>query len=71
MLVNEVIDHFNDYQDEYVAFCVILMSCIDGLDACFAGWSYRQPRTTGHGVESLLLWLTSRAVSCTGHIRWL
>jgi hypothetical protein len=36
-LVNEVIDHFNDYRDEYVAFCVILLSCIDGLDACFAG----------------------------------
>jgi hypothetical protein len=37
VLVNEVIHHFNDYRDEYVAFCVILMSCVDGLDACFAG----------------------------------
>ncbi len=37
VLVNEIIYHFNDYQDEYVAFCVILMSCVDGLDTCFAG----------------------------------
>lgn len=38
VLVNEIIHHFNNYyQDEYVAFCVILMSCIDGLDSCFAG----------------------------------
>ncbi len=37
MLVSEVIDHFNDYRDEYVAFCVILVGCIDGLDGCFAG----------------------------------
>lgn len=37
VLVREVIDHFNDYQDEYVAFCVILVGCIDGLDSCFAG----------------------------------
>jgi hypothetical protein len=37
VLVNEVIEHFNDYRDEYVAFSVILMSCIDGLDTCFAG----------------------------------
>lgn len=37
VLVSEVIDHFNDYQDEYVAFSVILMGCIDGLDSCFAG----------------------------------
>ncbi len=37
VLVNEIIHHFNDYQDEYVTFCVILMSCIDGLDSCFAG----------------------------------
>ena len=37
VLVNEVIEHYNDYQDEYVAFSVILMGCIDGLDSCFAG----------------------------------
>jgi hypothetical protein len=36
-LVSEVIAHFNDYRDEYVAFSVILMGCIDGLDSCFAG----------------------------------
>jgi hypothetical protein len=32
-----VIEHFNTYRDEYVAFCVILSGCIDGLDSCFAG----------------------------------
>ena len=37
VLVNEVIHHFNDYRDEYIAFCVILIGCIDGLDSCFAG----------------------------------
>src|SRR5947207_10264401 len=37
VLVSEVIEHFNDYRDEYVAFSVILMGCIDGLDSCFAG----------------------------------
>src|SRR3989441_2681600 len=37
VLVREVIKHFNDYRDEYVAFSVILMSCVDGLDSCFAG----------------------------------
>ena len=37
VLVNEIIAHFNDYRDEYVAFSVILMGCIDGLDSCFAG----------------------------------
>ncbi len=37
VLITEVIDHFNDYRDEYVAFSVILMGCIDGLDSCFAG----------------------------------
>lgn len=37
VLVTEVIEHFNDYRDEYVAFSVILMGCIDGLDTCFAG----------------------------------
>lgn len=37
VLVSEVIAHFNTYRDEYVAFSVILMGCIDGLDSCFAG----------------------------------
>ena len=37
VLVNEIIAHFNDYRDEYVAFSVLLMGCIDGLDRCFAG----------------------------------
>jgi hypothetical protein len=37
VLVNEIINHFNDYRDEYVAFSVILTGCIDGLDSCFAG----------------------------------
>src|SRR5205807_581694 len=37
VLVTEVIEHFNDYRDEYVAFSVILTGCIDGLDSCFAG----------------------------------
>jgi hypothetical protein len=37
VLVTEVIKHFNDYRDEYVAFSVMLMGCIDGLDSCFAG----------------------------------
>ncbi len=37
VLVTEIIEHFNDYRDEYVAFSVILMGCIDGLDSCFAG----------------------------------
>lgn len=37
VLVTEVIEHYNDYRDEYIAFSVILMGCIDGLDSCFAG----------------------------------
>jgi len=37
VLVTEIIEHFNDYRDEYIAFCVILTSCVDGLDSCFAG----------------------------------
>jgi hypothetical protein len=37
VLVTEVIEHFSDYRDEYVAFSVILMGCIDGLDSYFAG----------------------------------
>src|SRR5256712_3321405 len=36
-MISEVIEQFNDYRDEYVAFCVILIGCIDGLDSCFAG----------------------------------
>jgi len=34
---NENYAHFNDYRDEYVAFSIILMGCIDGLGSCFAG----------------------------------
>src|SRR6266702_2063360 len=37
VLVSEVINHFNAYRDEYVAFNIILMGCIDGLDSCFTG----------------------------------
>ena len=37
VLVSTIIDHFNDYRDEYVAFSIILMDCIDGVDSCFAG----------------------------------
>ena len=37
VLVSEVIDHFNAYRDEYVAFNIILMGCMDGLDSCFTG----------------------------------
>lgn len=37
VLVTEIITHFNDYPDEYIAFSVTLMHCIDGLDTCFAG----------------------------------
>ena len=36
-LVKEIIAHFNDYRDEYIAFSIILMGSIDGLDSCFAG----------------------------------
>jgi hypothetical protein len=36
VLITEVIEHFNAYRDEYVAFSVILTGCIDGLDSCFA-----------------------------------
>ncbi len=36
-LVSEVIAHYNTYPDEYITFSVILQSCIDGLDTCFAG----------------------------------
>lgn len=37
VLVTEVIQHFTDYRDEYVASSIVLMGCIDGLDSCFAG----------------------------------
>jgi hypothetical protein len=37
VLVTQVIQHFNDYRDEYIAFSVVLVGCIDGLDSCFAG----------------------------------
>jgi hypothetical protein len=37
VLVTEIIAHYNDYPDEYIAFSVTLMHCIDGLDTCFAG----------------------------------
>jgi hypothetical protein len=37
VLVNEIIEHFNDYRDDYIAFCVTLQGSIDGLDSCFAG----------------------------------
>src|SRR5438270_3297125 len=37
VLITEVIEHFNAYRDEYIAFSVILTGCIDGLDSCFAG----------------------------------
>jgi hypothetical protein len=36
VLVIELIEHFNTYQDEHFAFCIILTSCLDGLDSCFA-----------------------------------
>jgi hypothetical protein len=37
VLITEVIQHFNDYRDEYIAFSIMLTGCIDGLDSCFAG----------------------------------
>ncbi len=37
VLVNEIIEHFNDYSDDYIAFCVTLQGSVDGLDSCFAG----------------------------------
>jgi hypothetical protein len=37
VLITEVIQHFNDYREEYIAFSIMLTGCIDGLDACFAG----------------------------------
>jgi len=36
-MVTEIIEHYNDYHDEYVALSVILQGSIDGLDSCFAG----------------------------------
>ena len=37
LLDNEIIEHFNDYRDDYIAFCVTLQGSVDGLDSCFAG----------------------------------
>lgn len=37
VLVSEVIAHYNTYPDDSIAFSVILQSCIDELDTCFAG----------------------------------
>ena len=37
VLVTEIIEHFNDYSDNYIAFCVTLQGSVDGLDSCFAG----------------------------------
>src|SRR5438045_5739064 len=37
VLVTEVIEHFNEYRDEYVALSVILKGCFDGLYCCFLG----------------------------------
>ncbi|EFH89191.1 hypothetical protein [Ktedonobacter racemifer] len=37
VLITEIITHYNDYQDEYIAFSLMLQSSIDGLDSCFAG----------------------------------
>jgi hypothetical protein len=37
VLVTEIIDHFNDYADDYIAFYVALQGSVDGLDSCFAG----------------------------------
>ncbi len=37
VLITEVIAHYYDYQDEYIAFSVLLQGSIDGLDSCFAG----------------------------------
>ncbi len=37
VLITEIIAHYNDYPDEYIAFSVMLQGSIDGLDSCFAG----------------------------------
>src|SRR5262249_10599619 len=37
VLVGEIIEHFNDYSDDYIAFFVALQGSVDGLDSCFAG----------------------------------
>ena len=42
VLVSEIIKNFNRYGDEYIAFSVTLMGCIDGLDSCFAGKEHRE-----------------------------
>jgi hypothetical protein len=52
VLVTEVIQHFNAYRDEYVAFSMILMGCIDGLDSCFAG-EEDNPQMRLHVIRAL------------------
>jgi hypothetical protein len=42
VLVAEVIAHYNDYPDEYIAFSVVLNGCIDGLDTCLAHKGHNQ-----------------------------
>jgi hypothetical protein len=37
VLVAEIIKHFGDYGDHYIAFYVTLQGSVDGLDSCFAG----------------------------------
>jgi hypothetical protein len=37
VLITEIITHYHDYPDEYIAFSLILQSSIDGLASCFAG----------------------------------
>ena len=62
MLVTEVIEHFNDYRDEYVAFSVLLMGCIDGsgitaaLCSCSAGTPTYGTRGCEHAAALLLTW---------------
>ncbi len=35
--LTEIIAHYHDYPDEYIALSVLLQGSIDGLDSCFAG----------------------------------
>ena len=37
VLITQIIAHYNDYPDEYIALSVLLQGSIDGLDSCFAG----------------------------------
>jgi len=37
VLVTEITKKFNEYADDYIAFCVTLQGSVDGLDSCFAG----------------------------------